>query len=367
MKRIAIFLVLVVVLASLAGCNIPTPTPSSGTTPTVQAITPIVTGSGTPGGVTPPPLPSFTPLSGSVTPGVTPPPPPSITPLPPTQTPGGPSATPPPTFAVPMTETPTPGGAINLDLLKNFTYEAVRPGLKITLKDGVYEGDQVHSTLIEPVAFGNLVGEGGPDAAVVLATNTGGSGTFYDLVAVIDNNGTPEQAGYAYFGDRQLIKNLQIVAGRIVLDYITQGSKDALCCPSEHRLRTYVVHNGALRLASEQVLDSSATEATMVPHVIEIDQPVDGDTYASPLQVRGRISQVPPDRKLAYSVNDFLSGYLLMEGDVTVVGEPGQPGTFAFELSPGPVTPGIIILAIVDVENGKLLGRSVVDLSTPHQ
>ncbi len=363
MKRIVIFCMLLVVLASLSGCNIPTPTPSSGTTPTVQAITPIVTGSGTPGGVTPPPLPSFTPLTGSETPGVTPPPPPSITPLPPTQTPGGPTATPWPTSVVPMTETPTPSGALNTTLLKNFTYEAVQPGIKIPLKDGAYDADNLHSKLVEPVAFGNLVGEGGPDAAVVLATNTGGSGTFFDLVAVIDNGGTSEEAGYIYVGDRILVKNLQIEGGRMVLDYITTGPDDPSCCPTQHRQRSYVLKNGALRLISEQVLDSPDTQAQWLPDGIEIDQPAMLETVTSPVHVQGQVWFVPSEKKLHYRAVT-LHNDVLMEGDVPVEGEPGQPGSFAFDINLGSVSPGIFTIEIVDVQNGVLKGRSVVELMT---
>ncbi len=363
MKRIAIFWVLLVVLAGLAGCNIPTPTPSSGITPTVQAITPIVTGSGTPGGVTPPPLPSFTPLTGSQTPGVTPPPPPSITPLPPTQTPGGPTATPPPTFAVPMTETPTPGGAINLNLLKNFTYEAVQPGTKIPLKDGAYDADNLHSKLVEPVAFGSLAGEGESDAALVLATNTGGTGIVNDLIAMIDQNGTPTQAGYIYVGDRIIVKNLQIEGGRMVLDYITTGPDDPSCCPTQHRQRSYVLYNGALRLISEQVLDSPTTPARWLPNGIMIDQPAMLETVTSPVHVQGQVWFVPPAKKLHYRAVT-LHNDVLMEGDVPVEGEPGQPGSFAFDINLGSVSPGIFTIEIVDVQNGVLKGRSVVELMT---
>jgi hypothetical protein len=76
---------------------------------------------------------------------------------------------------------------------------------------------------------------------------------------------------------------------------------------------------------------------------------------------RGRVSQVPPEKKLAYYVTDF-NATLLMQGEVSLEGEPGA---FAFEFNLGAVPPGVIQVEVVDSANGILRGRSIAVLVAP--
>lgn len=323
MKRFFYFAFLLVIFTSLSGCGIFTPVPANGATPSAPAAT-----------LAPPaPPPTFTALPAAPTPS------------PAADTPAAPSS-----------------GGLSLELLKNFTYVVEDPTIQVSLKDGEFSGDHIHSQLIAPAAFGDLNGDGLEDAAVVLATNLGGSGTFYDLIAVLNQNGTPAQAGYSPFGDRQAVRALRIADGRVVLDYLTQGRGDPFCCPSEHRLRSYVLDGGALRLASEQVLDSPTAQATPLPNMILIDQPAATlDFLTNPIQLRGRVSQVPPEKKLEYDVTDMQS-VLLMQGEVPLEGVVGGPGTFSIEITLDPPPTGIIKVELVDAANGILRGRSMVDL-----
>jgi hypothetical protein len=178
---------------------------------------------------------------------------------------------------------------------------------------------------------------------------------------LLDQDRSLVQAGFAYIGDRQVINNLEIVDGRIVLDFITQGLADPLCCPGEHRLRSYLLEDGNLLLAGEQILDSPEAQATPLPNAILIDQPLMFDAITSTVQVRGRVSQVPPEKKLAYYVID-LNAVLVAEGEVPVDGEPGDPGSFAFELTLDSPVPGWIQMEVVDAADWLLRGRSIVIL-----
>jgi hypothetical protein len=242
-------------------------------------------------------------------------------------------------------------------LLKNFTYWFKDFNIQVTLKDGIFSNDQIQCQLIEPAGLGDLNGDGQEDAAVILAIKSGGSGTFYDLIAILDQNGTLVQSGFSYIGDRQIVNNLEIVKGRMILNYITQGLNTPLCCPNEHRLRSYLLENSVLRLVSEQILDSPTAQATPLPNEILIDQPVTGDPLTTPLQVRGRVSQVPPEKKLFYYVTDN-NAALLMQGEVPLDGS----GAFVFEISLGDIPPGLIQVAVVDSTNGILRGRSITVL-----
>jgi hypothetical protein len=293
----------------------------------------------------------------------TPAPPSSLTPEPAASMTPAPSPTPPatlPDLATRTAEIPS-SSRISLELLRNFTFWVEDFNTPAALKDGAFSNDTIQGRLVEPVAIGDLNGDGQADAAVILAIKSGGTGTFFDLIALLDQDGTPVQSGFSYIGDRQMIKNLEIVGNRVILDYFTQGTGIPLCCPNEHRLRSYLLENGALHLASEQVLDSPAAQATPLPDEILIDQPATGSQLTAPLQLRGRVSQVPPEKRLAYHVTD-LNGTLLTQGEVPLEGEPGGPGAFAFEITLDPVSPGLVQVELVDSANGMLRGRSTVVL-----
>jgi hypothetical protein len=168
---------------------------------------------------------------------------------------------PPPTATTPPA-TPTPAPGISLDTLLNFTYWLDDFDTMAAFQDGVFSGqsDQpqaqpLHGELIRPVAAGDLNGDGRPDAAVILTINSGGSGTFYYMVVMLNQDGAPVQAASAWIGDRQVVNTLEITDGKIILDFLTQGTNDGMCCPSEHRLRRYVFENGELDIDSDQVIE----------------------------------------------------------------------------------------------------------------
>ncbi len=250
---------------------------------------------------------------------------------------------------------------ISLDVLKNFTYWVEDFNTLAVLQDGVFANEKIQGRLIEPAAFGDLNGDGQQDAAVILEINSGGTGRFFDLIALLNQDGAPTQAGFTAIGDRQVINRLEIADGRIILDYLTQPLDGPLCCPNEHRLRSYVMDVRVLRLASEQILDSPTAQATPLPNAILIELPATGGQLVSPQQVSGRVSQVPPQGILNYRITDMKES-LLLQGEVPVKGEPGGPGTFTFQFSLDAVSPGLVCVEIVDSANGILRGRSTVVL-----
>jgi len=170
--------------------------------------------------------------------------------IPPTQV--LPSPTP-----VPPQPSATPAG-VDLVFLENGVYTlASGDGLQVTLKDGMFKLSDpakklnVSGHLIEPPAFGDLNGDGLQDAAVIIATNTGGSGTFHELFAVLAQKGP---AASVVLGDRIHENQLSIKAGIITLDYLRSGPKDPMCCPGEHAVTTFQFKNGSLQKISDQVL-----------------------------------------------------------------------------------------------------------------
>ncbi len=153
--------------------------------------------------------------------------------------------------------TPTPQG-LTLEELKNATYTlSVIENVQVKLTDGKFKYSDATKMLnatgqmIEPAAFGDLNGDGLNDAALTIATNTGGSGTFHELIVVLAGQG---QAADFMVGDRIQEKQLTIQDGKIILEYLRHGPKDGLCCPSEHARTVYQLQNGQLKVVSDQVI-----------------------------------------------------------------------------------------------------------------
>ncbi len=275
-----------------------------------------------------------------------------------------------PTFAPPQPAATATPDSLPADMLSNFTYMLpYLPDGRIPLKNGEFSFSQenppirIQSKLLQ-TAFGDLNGDGVEDALVVLATNTGGSGTFFDLIALLNQAGQPIQVANTSLGDRQVINSLRIdntpaIKGQIILDYLTQGPKDGLCCPSQHMLSTYKLEGGLLSLSSQQILADPNVQATPLPNLVIIDQPQSTELVTGIVEVRGRVSQTPPDGKLAYALTG-LNGDLLQQGELMVQGNPGNPGAFAAQIQLDSNIKNYLQLEITDTRDGLLYGRSVI-------
>jgi hypothetical protein len=95
-------------------------------------------------------------------------------------------------------------------------------------------------------AIGDLDGDGSADAAVVLAWSGGGSGTFHELFAVLNEAGGLRALDGQVLGDRIDLKSILIQEGRVRIAYIGAGPDDAACCPSKKFDRAYALEAGQL-------------------------------------------------------------------------------------------------------------------------
>lgn len=143
-----------------------------------------------------------------------------------------------------------PDAQLSLAELRNATYPLEYPADGMAeLAGGLYREPAAPNSALEisvefgdHVAFGDLDGDGLEDAAVVLASNTGGSGVFFDLFAVLNRSGRPAPAASTLLGDRVKLESLVIEDGTIVVDMLTQGPDDPLCCPTQEVTRRYSLH-----------------------------------------------------------------------------------------------------------------------------
>lgn len=110
------------------------------------------------------------------------------------------------------------------------------------------------------VARGDLDGDGEDEAAVMLATNFGGTGVYH-YVAVVDQLAAENlNLDTRLVGDRIQLRGIRIEEGRLVLDIVRAGPGDAACCPTEMVTLQYRVEDGRL---SEPVQVGTSTTLSL--------------------------------------------------------------------------------------------------------
>jgi heat shock protein HslJ len=172
--------------------------------------------------------------------------------------------------AVSYVAAPEQGPGLTEDKLKNAEYRGIYEET-VQLIDGRYEGEPFVEggasrptvTFIDPHAVGDLDGDGVEDAAVLLAENSGGSGTFIYLAAVLNRNGNPQNTATKLLGDRVQVNSLSIEDGEIIVDMTTHGPDDPMCCPTQRVVQTYQLRGNELVQTSEEVI-SAAAESEIV-------------------------------------------------------------------------------------------------------
>jgi hypothetical protein len=103
---------------------------------------------------------------------------------------------------------------------------------------------EIAIVLSEYIAMGELDGQ--PANAVILYSSGGGSGTFYELHVLVERDGQLQDVAWTQLGDRVQINSLAIEGNHFVVDMITQGPDDPMCCPTQQVMQTYAVQGNAL-------------------------------------------------------------------------------------------------------------------------
>ena len=126
----------------------------------------------------------------------------------------------------------------------------------VTLTGGRFEGEPLIEggdsrptvdLLPQPVVYGDLDNDGQPDAAVVLVSDSGGSGTFVYLALIQSRSGALENVATSFLGDRVQVKSLSIEGDRLVATLLSHAPDDPACCPSQEEVRLF-------RLSGEQLI-----------------------------------------------------------------------------------------------------------------
>lgn len=95
--------------------------------------------------------------------------------------------------------------------------------------------------------FGDLNGDADLDAAVILVSRGGGSGTFYEVGALLADGGTALHAGSLLLGDRIDVTSISISYGVITVAYLDRPAGAPFAeAPSVPVTKQFRVENGVL-------------------------------------------------------------------------------------------------------------------------
>lgn len=164
-----------------------------------------------------------------------------------------------PTVAPTPTPEPTVPAPITAEDAANLAYTGIYTEA-VQLTDGTFEGEPfVEGGASRPTvtllpdffAQGDLNGDDLADAVTLLVENSGGSGAFIYLAALLNGADGPANAATVLVGDRGNPNSLTIADGTIVLNFLTQGPTDPMCCPTQPLTQTYALEEGVLMLISQ--------------------------------------------------------------------------------------------------------------------
>lgn len=156
-----------------------------------------------------------------------------------------------------VTPTPTPAPVVaplTLAQLGSATYTVQdAPGGKVTLASGKAEVEQAPGSaskytaqIAEPLANGAMNDK--PYAAAVLITSGGGSGTFYNLAVVPNENGKPGTGLTALLGDRIKVASIAFQNNATVVNYLDRKPEEPFtAAPSVPVTKSFIINSaGAL-------------------------------------------------------------------------------------------------------------------------
>ncbi len=228
-----------------------------------------------------------------------------------------------------------PEGLARTDLA-NATYNVeYTPGGTATLTDGEYSepaapgsATMITVRLTDNVAYGQLDGQ--EAAAVVLVSDPGGSGTFYDLAIVVNRDGQPVNIATAFLGDRIDINSLTVADNQIVIDMVQAGPDDPLCCPSQQVVKTFELQGEQLTEISSDVVEGTEAE-TETPDLV-------GTVWQWQQTLMNNDDTFIPDNPASYTLQLSPEGQISVQADCNQVNGTYTLADSALTIELGPST-----------------------------
>ncbi len=211
----------------------------------------------------------------------------------------------------------------------------------------------------QPMAFGDINGDGLGDAAILLAENYGGSGVLVSVVAILNSNGQPFQAGAFMIDDRPMITGLRIDTGKILVTGDIHGPNDPGCCAALPISEMLGLTKSGLVL---EQFSSAAQDGTL--RTIQIQSPASGTTVSpGPLPIKVQGALPPGENRLNYRILDQQQKEL--SSGALVVNTAAQPLAFETQIDLGGVPAGLLVrleLAELSSTDGTMLAMDSVEL-----
>ena len=252
---------------------------------------------------------------------------------------------------------------LTLDAFKNLSFYSPALEKEVALNNGKYEsgsGENYESLqLLDTAGFGDLNGDGSADAAVLLAENTGGSGVFVYLVALVKQVDGYSQSTPLLIDDRPQIDSLTIENNHIRLEGKIHGMADAMANPTMQVVAEYQLTQSKLTLTNLVSTISSAQRS------ISLSAPSDFSEVGSTFSVTGSMPIGPFENTLVYRFYDA-AGNMLIEAPLMVESDGvGGPATINASINVPTATAGstlIFTLSEQSMANGADLCLASVNL-----
>jgi len=233
--------------------------------------------------------------------------------------------------------------------LANATYKSEHtPSGSVTLQNGQFSepiapgsATEIKVQMTDHLTYGEMNGQ--PVAALVLVSDPGGSGTFYDLHLMFSSDGqTPLNPAAAFLGDRVELNNVSIENSLIVVDMIQAGPDDPLCCPSQRVIKSYEWQKDQLVEKSSQIVEGS-------PQLV-------GTVWRWEQTLMNSGDKLAPDNPNSYMVEFKPDGTVAIQADCNQVGGSYTLDDSSITIELGPST-------LVACPEGSLGDQFVANLS----
>ena len=199
-----------------------------------------------------------------------------------------------------------------LTALRNMTYpsEWTRSG-QAPLVNGVYEepaapdsASKIVIRLTDFVAVGTIGDQ--TMAALVIATDPGGSGVFFDLYLVRQRENRWSVVDRARLGDRIRVNTIEVERELVGLDLTVHGPHDGACCPTRRSRVHYALQGERLVKVNEP------EEKTM--------SPIEGPVWAWHYTARIDVGRTAPTEPWHYTLRLGPDGQLNVRADCNRAG-----------------------------------------------
>lgn len=214
---------------------------------------------------------------------------------------------------------------------KNISYTI--DGQQVQLTDGMAVTDtipgaasKVTTTYFGNVAKGDLNGDGIPDLAFLLTQNSGGSGTFYYVVAALQNR----DGGYVgtnaiLLGDRIAPQTTEIQGGELIVNYADRKPGDPMSTQPSVGVSKYLTVSGYILVEGDSNTPAPTGKSGIRGTVLL------GPTC--PLE------RIPPDPKCADKLYQTNLELTTVDGTrVVATFASDSEGTFSVDVTPGAYT-----------------------------